>query len=328
MMERLPRPGWTAIGGLVAFAVVAGPASATARDLLVPPGTWHGVFLTIRNQISASDITTFESQAGKKIGAEIFFVGWYSGAWDNVAKQLNVWDPMGIKAMVTWEPTLKSGGDPLAAILSGSQDAIINDFATKAKAYGKPFFLRFAHEMNGNWYDWSGALTGNSSAKYVAAWQYIWNKFQAIGATNAIWVWCPNADSVPAESWNALSSYYPGDAYVDWVGVDFYGLKWGDNPPDAALDRVYVPYGVQKPIMIGETAAADCSNYAAGTTMTKAQWTTALFNAMAARPNVHAFFWFNQNNGGEADWRITSCPTPAARDAYRAGVGDARYLTR
>ena len=50
--------------------------------------------------------------------------------------------------------------------------------------------------------------------------------------------------------------------------MDFYGLKWGDNPPAAALDRVYATYGSTKPIMIGETAAADCSNYAAGTTMT------------------------------------------------------------
>ena len=328
MKNRFFGRGGAAISLLVAFTAVISPSAAGTRDLLVPTGTWHGVYLTIRNTISASDITTFESQAGKKIGAELYYVGWYSGAWDNVAKQLSVLDPMGIKAMVTWQPALKNGSNPLAAILSGSQDAIINDFAIKSKAYGKPFFLRFAHEMNGNWYDWSGALTGNSADAYVAAWRYVWNKFQAAGATNAIWVWCPNADSVPADSWNALQNYYPGDAYVDWVGIDFYGLKWGDNPPDAALDRVYQTYGALKPIMVGETAAADCSNYAAGTTMTKAQWTTALFNAMAARPNVHAFFWFNQNNSGEADWRITSCPSPAARDAYRAGVASAQYVTR
>jgi mannan endo-1,4-beta-mannosidase len=319
---------WAAGVVLVASTTFVGSSAALARDLLVPAGTWHGVFLPIRRQISASDITNFEAQAGKKIGAEIFFVGWYSGAWDNVARQLSVWDPMGIKAMVTWEPELKNGADPLAAILSGSQDAIINDFATKAQAYGKPFFLRFAHEMNGDWYDWSGALTGNTADNYVAAWRYVWDKFQAAGATNAIWVWCPNADSVPDESWNAIENYYPGDAYVDWVGVDFYGLTWGDNPPAAALDRVYTTYGSLKPIMIGETAAADCRHYAEGTTMTKDQWTTALFDAMAARPNVHAFFWFNQSNGGEADWRITSCPSPAAQEAYRAGVGTAQFVTR
>ena len=50
--------------------------------------------------------------------------------------------------------------------------------------------------------------------------------------------------------------------------------------------------------------------------------------ARYARPNVRAFFWFNQNNGGEADWRITSCPNPAAQNAYRAGVASAQYVTR
>jgi hypothetical protein len=327
-MNRSFGRGFVTTGVLFAFLGLVAPSTAGARDLLVPTGTWHGVYLTIRNTVVKSDITTFESQAGKKIGVELYYVGWYSGAWDNVAKQIAVWEPLGIKTMVTWQPALKNGADPLAAILSGSQDAIINDFVTKSKAYGKPFFLRFAHEMNGNWYDWSGANTGNDPTKYIAAWQYLWNKFQAAGATNAIWVWCPNGDSVPNESWNAMASYYPGDAYVDWVGIDFYGLKWGDDPPDVALDRVYVPWGATKPIMIGETAAADCSNYAAGTTMTKDQWTTALFAAMGARPNVHAFFWFNQNNSGEADWRITSCPSPAAQNAYRAGVAGPQYLTR
>jgi hypothetical protein len=118
-MKRIINRGWAALGLLVTCTLFLGASSASARDLLVPVGTWHGVYLPIRTQISKSDITTFESQAGKKIGAELYFVGWYSGAWDNVAKQLNVWDPLGIKAMVTWEPALKNGSDPLAAILSG-----------------------------------------------------------------------------------------------------------------------------------------------------------------------------------------------------------------
>src|SRR5260221_7765038 len=64
--------------------------SSAARDLLIPSGVWHGVFLDIKNQVSASQITTFESQASKKIGAEIYYVGWYVGAWANVMKQVNV----------------------------------------------------------------------------------------------------------------------------------------------------------------------------------------------------------------------------------------------
>lgn len=78
--------------------------------------------------------------------------------------------------------------------------------------------------------------------------------------------------------------------------------------------------------MIGETAAADCANYAPGTTMTKDEWINKFFDDLAARPNVRAFFWFNANK--EADWRITSCPNPAAQNTYRARVSDLRYITR
>ena len=319
-------------GLMAALAIllsIASPVYAT-RDILLPAGSntvWHGVWLPIKRTISSSAITTFESQANKKVGVELYYVGWYQNAWADVQRQINVWEPMGIKAHVTWEPSLKSGGDPLAAILNGSQDAIINDFAVQSKAYGKPFFLRFAHEMNGNWYDWSGAMTGNNPQTYIDAWRYVWNKFQAAGATNAVWVWSPNWNSVPNESWNDLHNYYPGDAYVDWVGVDFYGLKYDDVSVAANIDAVYTSYSY-KPMMIAETAAADCNNYVPGVTRTKDQWINEFFATLLNRPAVRAFFWFNENKNGEADWTITSCPSPAAQNAYQSGVGNARYVTR
>jgi mannan endo-1,4-beta-mannosidase len=294
------------------------PASA-ARDLLVPSGTWHGVHLPANRAVSMTDIQTFEADAGKKIGAFLYYVGWYDNAWADVKRQIDVLDPKGIKIQVTWEPKLKNGGNPLDAILSGSQDTIILDFANKSKTWSKPFFLRWAHEMNGNWYPWGG-----QPDKYKRAWVYLWNKFQSVGATNAIWVWSPNADSVPNEPWNAIANYYPGDGYVDWVGVDFYGLMWGNEDPGLQIDKVQA--WSYKPVMIGETAAADCANYAAGTTIGKDEWINRLFLDMGARSWVKAFFWFNIKK--EADWRITSCPNPAARDAYRAGVAHSRYVTR
>lgn len=315
------------------FAMTIGFAtpSYAARDILLPAGTgtvWHGVWLPTGRTISASAITTFESQAGKKVGVEIYYVGWYVNAWADVQRQINVWGPMGIKTHVTWEPNLKNGSDPLAAILSGSENAIIDDFATKAKAYGQPFFLRFAHEMNGNWYAWSGANTGSNPQKYIDAWRYVWNRFQAIGATNVVWVWSPNWNSVPTNSWNNLQNYYPGDAYVDWVGVDFYGLKYDDIPVATNLDSVYIPYSATKPIMIAETSAADCANYGVGTTHTKDQWINDLFTTLASHPAVRAFIWFNENKTGEANWTLASCPSPAAQNAYRTGVANSRYVTR
>lgn len=305
-----------------------GSLQAQTRDLLIPPGTdtvWHGVWPDVSRTVSLPQIQSFETDANKKVSSMLYFLGWYTNAWADVRRQLNVIDPVGMHIQVTWEPVLKNKAEPLTAILNGSQNAIIDDFAIQSKNWGKPFFLRFAHEMNGNWYGWSGAMTGQNGQRYIAAWRYVWNRFRMAGNTNAIWVWCPNADSVPDQPWNAHDNYYPGDEYVDWVCVDFYGLLYGDQDPLNAIDKVY-HHTSAKPMMIGETAAADCANYAPGTTMTKDQWISAFFNALDARPGVRAFYWFNELK--EADWRISSCPNPAAKNAYRAGVSDPKYLTR
>ncbi|MDX1531405.1 MAG: glycosyl hydrolase, partial [Rhodothermales bacterium] len=46
-------------------------------------------------------------------------------------------------------------------------------------------------------------------------------------AANVAWVWSPNVVSVPDTPDNDMHRYYPGDAYVDWVGLD--GYNFGDH---------------------------------------------------------------------------------------------------
>ncbi|MHB8060124.1 MAG: glycosyl hydrolase, partial [Gaiellaceae bacterium] len=137
----------------------------------------------------------------------------------------------------------------------------------------------------------AGRATGDPE-ELVQAWRYVWKRFRASGATNAVWVWSSNWGSSPNEAWNDLHVYYPGDRYVDWVGVDFYGLKWEDVPVLDQLDSAYADFA-HKPVMIGETATADCANYVAGATHTKDQWIRAFFAALKSRPAVRAFCWFN-----------------------------------
>ena len=111
-------------------------------------------------------------------------------------------------------------------MIEGHHDAYIREFAEAAKAWGHPFFLRFNWEMNGNWFPWSEGVNGNQPGEYVAAWRHVHDIFTQVGATNATWVWCPNVD--PASKLHDLASLYPGDAYVDWTGLD--GYNWGTNP--------------------------------------------------------------------------------------------------
>ena len=79
-------------------------------------------------------------------------------------------------------------------MIDGRYDSYIREFATKAKEWGHPFFLRFDWEMNGFWFPWSEGVNGNTPGQFVAAWRHVHDIFTAVGATNATWVWCPNVD--------------------------------------------------------------------------------------------------------------------------------------
>lgn len=82
---------------------------------------------------------------------------------------------------------------------------------------GVPVLWRPFHEMNGNWF-WWGAQDANT---FKSVWIDMYNYFtNTKGLNNLIWVYAP--DFGPG-SW---TSYYPGAAYVDVVGLDVYD----DNP--------------------------------------------------------------------------------------------------
>jgi hypothetical protein len=115
--------------------------------------------------------------------------------------------------MVSWGVDFTGG-----KVADGSQDAYLRTQAKAVAAYGKPVFLRLDWEMNGSWYpEWDSAAV--SPQAYIASWRHIWKVFQQQGATNAAFVWCPNVGDLGGQHWTA---WYPGDEYVDWVGLDAY----------------------------------------------------------------------------------------------------------
>src|SRR5206468_3672998 len=103
-----------------------------------------------------------------------------------------------------------------SAIASGAWDAYITRWAQAARTWGKPMRLRFAHEMNGNWYPWAEGVNGNVAGDYVKAWKHVRAIFWSVGATNVTWVWSPN---IVYPGSTPLAGLYPGDTYVGEVGV-------------------------------------------------------------------------------------------------------------
>src|SRR4051812_19403788 len=86
-----------------------------------------------------------------------------------------------VTPMVTWGPVRNGKGIPLATIAAGKEDATIAKAATAAKRFGRPMYIRFAHEMNLHGSLWGSGVNGNRAADYVAAWRHVVAVFRRHG---------------------------------------------------------------------------------------------------------------------------------------------------
>jgi len=204
-----------------------------------------------------------------------------------------------------------------AAIAAGTFDGELRRWAQGAKAWGKPVIVRFLCEANGDWNAWSPGVGANTAARYIAAYRHIHDVFTAAGATNVKFAWTP-INRYPGST--ALKAIYPGDRYVDLVGID--GFNWGTTHPSGweTFTQVFnasltdVRAFTAKPIWITEAGSTELGG-------SKEAWITAMFKAIAKDARISGLVWFNANK--ETDWRIDS--SPAALRAWRAGAAAPLY---
>ncbi|WP_327431011.1 glycoside hydrolase family 26 protein [Streptomyces sp. NBC_01236] len=233
----------------------------------------------------------------KTVGKEPNLVGSYSSWGDgfNAEGAKNVFEDGGM-LYVSWEPFKPS----LAKIADGSQDSYIRKYAASVRKTNVPVAISFGHEMNGHWYPWGTKDT--KAATFVMAWQHIHNLFQEVGATNVIWVWSPNViNPVPSVK---LNWYWPGDAYVDWVGIVGYWTTSGAHTFDTLYGptRRQVATFTDKPVLISETASEPGERRRADV--------RGLLGGVEDNDDVLGFLWFNIPK--RADWRIQSSPLALA----------------
>lgn len=219
----------------------------------------------------------------------------------------------GALSYLAWEPFDVS----VQSIAEGHSDAYITQFAKAVRALNRPVALSFGHEMNGYWYPWGTRQT--TPAQFVAAWRRIHDAFTRAGATNVIWVWNPN-DIYPVPQVQ-LKPYYPGNAYVDWIGITGYVSATGPH----TYGGLYAPTVEEirtftaKPFIIAETSVETGPDEVAGARQ-------LIIAAVAEHPDVLGLIWFDYNKGG-VDWRIESRPilrAAVARDVARLHLDDVK----
>jgi hypothetical protein len=207
---------------------------ASVTSLRAPPAVLFGAFDGELPQ-AFTGFDRLEESLDFRFPIVSFYVAWGDKPEQQFpTRMVDTIDRMGSVPMVTWEPwvvdfdTSRRANLPpraereyasLAAIARGDYDFYVVPWAAAAARYGKPMFLRFAHEMNDPYrYPW-GPQNGNRPEDFIAAWKHVHRIFEKMSATNVLWVWSPHI-SMP---W--FEYYYPGPEWVDWVG--FGVLNYG-----------------------------------------------------------------------------------------------------
>ncbi|MER5639457.1 glycosyl hydrolase [Kitasatospora sp. NPDC002227] len=253
--------------------------------------------------VSLAPVDAWASLVGKAPNLLVYYLGW--GDEFQTDQTRAVW-AKGMVPYIAWEPFKKT----LTEIAAGGEDDYIVRTAQAIRDLNVPVAISFGHEMNGGWYPW-GTKTSTAEA-FVKAWRHVHDKFQDEGVSNVIWVWSPNViNPVPNVR---LAPYYPGDGYVDWLGVVGYYARTGPHTFSTLFEPTLKEIRAfsAKPVLLAETASEPTSRKPADI--------ADLFAGVLADPGILGFVWFDLKK--EADWRVDSGPDSLA--AFRRAAADPR----
>lgn len=107
-------------------------------------------------------------------------------------------------------------------VLDGKHDEVIDKLITEFKRIQKPVLFRLNNEMNGDWCEYNALHYQKDTRLYLALWQHFYNKLQENSVNNVIMVWNPNDGDFPHFKWNHYLNYFPGEKYVDIIGLTGY----------------------------------------------------------------------------------------------------------
>lgn len=223
---------------------------------------------------------------------------------------------------------LMLGIQPLNGLNSIQDDSYLADFVKDIASFDMPVFIRFANEMNDptnkHWYE-------KDPKKYIEKFQLVAKKVHE-GAPNAVMVWAPAY--FPPDN---ISAYYPGDAYVDWVGVSIYRQYHPElDPLEKGIDRfsyldhfknIYQLYGSKKPIMVAE-GAVSYTDYKTGKDVTAfaTRELSQYLNYMPMLyPNLKAMFYFDTTTGKGTSYRLSD--NASLLNTYKLGIQNSTYLS-
>ena len=364
-MAKLGLPAVSALVAVLAAAAFVAPgrtttaaASPTCGKILPPSwGSYLGAFTDFNTRetynedhVTDSRITGFEQLAGHRLSWVYFSQQWYRGLLFPRERVLTIWRHGAVPYIaflpssgVFYGPGPKQHNPEqrftLQRIIDGVFDPQLRAWADGARSLGVPLLLSFGAEVNDEWGPWNARWNGadqtdgygdptypDGAERYRDAFRHLVRLFWDEGATSVAFVF--HVDSYrPYHGWNTVEGYYPGDQYVDWLGISDYGTL-DPRIPMSPFARKLDVSGVyrtltelsRRPVAIVEMGTVE---RAAGE---KAAWIRGAFHALRSGryPRVRAAVWWSMDSG--ANTRIDS--SPEALTEFRAGVAGTFFTAR
>lgn len=211
-------------------------------------------------------------------------------------------------------------------IYRGTEPEEIRAFARKAKEFGKPFLFRLCNEMNSDWTSYGGVNNMADPDIFIANWRRIYDIFKEEGVNNCIWIFNPNDRNAPPNNWNDSLAYYPGNEYVQMIGVTGYNngtyyKKWGEQWREFKdiYNLIQNEYGNvfgKFPWIITEFASSSIGG-------NKVKWIDSMFENIGNYPNIKIAVWFNYadfDSDGTAARPYWLDETEATLNAFKRGL--------
>jgi beta-mannanase len=251
----------------------------------------------------------FDAESGVEI--EHIFVFWQQLAVKSLREQLRYAHQRGRTMMVTVEPYTRApnwrdGAARLFAdIVRGEYRREISRVCSELGKFPGDVIVRWGHEMEDptGRYPWARS----DSEGFKAAYRHFVMDCRS-HAPRAKFIWSPKGEK-------NLARYYPGSAYVDYVGVSLWGLQEMDQDAygrarefgATLLEKYNRVNGFGKPVIIAELGVYGDRAY-------RDAWFRSLYETMVTSSrfrSLHAVVYFNDkepqywpNGYGSPDWRI------------------------
>ncbi len=280
-------------------------------------GCYIGAFIE-REPTLHGDIDLFEALTKKKHASYFTYIGYgrpFPSDW--------------VESIKAKKASPHIAFEPNDGLLKVVDDEYLRNWARDAAKAQCPIFLRWASEMNGPWTKYSG-----NPALYRDKFALV-SRVMKEEAPNVAMVWTPFS-----EPQSMIEAYYPGDEWVDWVGINIYSVYVNNGDPKqpafqkdpvAPLRFLYDRYASRKPIHISEYAATiQCKGTGKDTVDFAIEKMTHFYTSLRRLfPRVKSVNWFclDTIRAGLANNNYSLVDNSTILDTYNKLIADEHFLS-